>query len=30
MTASNELPQHSNLVLILSDQEHATQHFPPG
>ena len=30
MTASNELPQHPNLVLIISDQERATQHFPPG
>lgn len=30
MTASYELPQHPNLVLIISDQERATQHFPPG
>jgi choline-sulfatase len=30
MTASNELPQHPNIVLILSDQERATQHFPKG
>jgi choline-sulfatase len=30
MTASNDLPKHPNLVLIISDQERATQHFPPG
>ncbi len=30
MTASNELPKHPNIVLIISDQERATQHFSPG
>lgn len=30
MSFSKDLPEHPNLVLILSDQERATQHFPPG
>ena len=27
---SEKLPQRPNLVLIITDQERATQHFPPG
>jgi hypothetical protein len=30
MSVSEKLPKRPNLVLILSDQERATQHFPPG
>ena len=30
MSVTEKLPQRPNLVLILSDQERATQHFPPG
>jgi choline-sulfatase len=30
MSVSEQLPQHPNLVLIITDQERATQHFPPG
>jgi len=29
MSISEKLPQRPNLILILSDQERATQHFPP-
>src|SRR4051794_31502711 len=30
MSVTEQLPQHPNLVLIITDQERATQHFPPG
>jgi choline-sulfatase len=30
MSVSEKLPKYPNLVLILSDQERATQHFPTG
>ena len=30
MSVTEKLPQRPNLVLIISDQERATQHFPPG
>jgi choline-sulfatase len=30
MSLSEKLPRRPNLVLIMTDQERATQHFPPG
>lgn len=30
MSMSDKLPERPNLVLIMTDQERATQHFPPG